>query len=277
MATRRTILVTGCSSGIGAHCARRLREDGWQVFPTARSDVDLERLRSEGFEALALDYRDPASIEACFDAVMKATGGRLDALFNNGGYAQPGAVEDVPMEALREQFECNVFGYHALTLRAVPVMRAQGHGRIVHNSSILGRLTMPMRGAYNASKHALNGLMVSLRMELEGSGVFVSMIEPGSIPSRIGDNALAYAHKYIDIENSVHRAAYDRRMAELRSSGGDDDGRGAEPVYAVLKKALNAARPAPHYPVTWQAHGALAALRVLPRDLAYRLLTYRAS
>ncbi len=168
---KRTILVTGCSSGIGAYCAEALKRDGWRVLATARKPDDIERLRASGFETFHLDYRDPVSIKRLVDSVLEATGGTLYALFNNGGYAQPGAVEDVPMDALREQFETNFFGWHDLTRRILPVMRAQGHGRIVFNSSILGIVPQKWRGAYNASKHALEGLMLTMRMELEGSGI----------------------------------------------------------------------------------------------------------
>jgi NAD(P)-dependent dehydrogenase (short-subunit alcohol dehydrogenase family) len=130
MTSSRTILITGCSSGIGAHCARALKRDGWRVFATARKAEDLAALKADGLEAFYLDYREPASIEALVRDVLAATGGTLDALFNNGGYAQPGAVEDVPMAALREQFETNLFGWHDLTCRIVPIMRKQRHGHI---------------------------------------------------------------------------------------------------------------------------------------------------
>jgi NAD(P)-dependent dehydrogenase (short-subunit alcohol dehydrogenase family) len=165
-----TIIVTGASSGIGAHCARALKADGWRVFATARKPQDIEALQQEGFEAFYLDYREPESIAALVSAVMERTGGRLDALYNNGAHAQAGAVEDLPVDALREQFEANVFGWHDLTRRVLPAMRAQGHGRLVHCSSILGRMPARLRGAYCASKHAVEGLMLALRMELEGSG-----------------------------------------------------------------------------------------------------------
>ena len=152
----RSILVTGASSGIGAYCARALKADGWRVFATARKPSDIAALEADGLEALYLDYREPASIEAVAAEVLARTGGRLDALFNNGAHAQPGAVEDLPVEALREQFEANLFGWHDLTRRFVPVMRAQGHGRIVHCSSILGLVPVRFRGAYSASKYALS-------------------------------------------------------------------------------------------------------------------------
>lgn len=267
-----TILVTGCSSGIGAHCIRRLREDGWRVFATARKDADLARLRADGFEAFYLDYREQESIHTVFEAVMAAADGRLDALFNNGGYSQAGAVEDVPLEALREQFECNVFGWHTLTRLVIPVMRRAGKGHIVHNSSVLALVPMPLRGAYNASKFALDGLMLTCRMELEGSGVHVSVMNTGPIPSKIAENAIPYIEKHIDIESSVHADAYAKRLAQLKAGGTADRGDGAEPCYKALKSILASDNPHAHYLVTRQTKLAALGKRILPADLFYRLL-----
>ena len=269
----RTILITGCSSGIGAYCARALKRDGWRVFATARKPEDIAALKAEGIETFYLDYRESESIEALVGDVLKATGGTLDALFNNGGYAQPGAVEDLPMEALREQFETNFFGWHDLTRQIVPVMRKQGHGRIVHCSSILGLLPQKLRGAYNASKHAVEGLMLTMRMELWDSGIEVSLIEPGAIESKIAVTAAAYADKYIDVENSPHRKSYEKRLALLRSGGTKDPTKlGPDAVYAVLKHALNSASPKPHYVVTRPAKVGVVLKRLLPSKLLYKLL-----
>ena len=209
----RTIIVTGASSGIGAYCARALKRDGWRVFATARKPEDIAALKADGLEAFYLDYREPASIEALVGDVLQRTDGTLSALYNNGAHAQPGAVEDLPIEALREQFEANFFGWHDLTRRIVPVMREQGHGRIVHCSSILGLTPALWRGAYVASKHAVEGLMLTMRMELTGSGIHVSLIEPGPVESRIAPNALPWFERYIDHENSVHREAYQAQLA----------------------------------------------------------------
>jgi NAD(P)-dependent dehydrogenase (short-subunit alcohol dehydrogenase family) len=276
MAHNSSILITGCSTGIGRYCANRLRDDGYRVFATARKDRDINDLKSKGFATFYLDYREPDSIRATFDAVMAETGGGLDALVNNGAYSQPGAVEDLPIAALREQFDANFFGWHELTQMAVPVMRRQGRGRIVHLSSILGLVPAPVRGAYVASKYALEGLMTVQRMELAGSGVHVSLIEPGPVPSMIAQNALAYARKYIDMENSVHAQAYAKRIAELETGGTPDDGgRAAGWVYKSLRHALNAARPRPHYLVTPQARIAVLGKWLLPASFFYRLAAAR--
>ncbi len=195
----RTIIVTGTSSGIGAYCARALKAEGWRVFATARKPEDIAALEADGLEAFYLDYREPDSIARLVDEVLVRTGGRLDALFNNGGYSQPGAVEDISVAALREQFEANFFGWHDLTTRIVPVMRKQGHGRIVHCSSIMGLAPFKYRGPYAASKHALEGLMLCLRSELQGTGIHVSLIEPGPVKSKIATNALGWFLKNVGL------------------------------------------------------------------------------
>ena len=271
---QRSIIITGCSSGIGAYCAEALHKGGWRVFATARKDADIAALRTKGMEAHYLDYTEPQSIAALADEVLRQTGGTLDALFNNGAYAQPGAIEDLPVEALRQQFEANFFGWHDLTRRMVPVMRQQGHGRIVHCSSILGLVPMKWRGAYVASKFALEGLMLAQRMELEGSGVDVSLIEPGPIASRFTYNAASHARANIDMEASVHRELYQRQMAKLTSGGTKSKNKlGPEAVYAVLLHALEAPRPRPHYVVTRPAKLGSLARRLMPARWLYRMLS----
>lgn len=272
-----SIIVTGASSGIGAYCARALKAEGWRVFATARKPEDIAALEEAGIEAFYLDYREPDSIAALVEAVLARTGGRLDALYNNGAHAQPGAVEDLPVEALREQMEANLFGWHDLTRRLVPVMRRQGHGRIVHCSSILGLTPVKWRGAYVASKHALEGLMLCLRAELEGSGIHVSLIEPGPIESRIAPNGLDWFLKNIDHENSVHREAYQAQLARMRG-GGSKSRLKLKPdaVYRVLRHALLSPRPRPHYVVTLPARVGVVLKRLLPAALLYRILASQA-
>ncbi len=271
---QRSIIITGCSSGIGAYCAEALKSQGWRVFATARKDADIEALRAKGIEAHYLDYTQPQSISNLVDEVLRQTDGTLDALFNNGAYAQPGAIEDLPVEALRQQFEANFFGWHDLTRRVIPVMRRQGHGRIVHCSSILGLVPMKWRGAYVASKFALEGLMLAQRMELEGSGIDVSLIEPGPIASRFTYNAASHAEANIDMEASVHRELYQRQMAKLKSGGTKSKNKlGPEAVYAVLLHALEAPRPRPHYVVTRPAKLGSLARRLMPARWLYRMLS----
>lgn len=274
MDEKRSIIVTGASSGIGAFCARALRDAGWRVFATARRPADLAALETDGIEALYMDYRQSDSIGSLVDTVLARTDGRLDALFNNGAHAQAGAVEDLPMEALRVQFEVNFFGWHDLTRRVVPVMRRQGRGRIVHCSSILGRVPVRYRGAYAASKFAIEGLMLCQRAELAGSGVEVSLIEPGPIQSRLPATGLTWFEKYIDVENSPHREDYGRQVARLRAGGTRSRFKlGPEAVWKVLRHALESPRPRPHYAVTVPARAGLLLRRLLPDRIFYRLLT----
>lgn len=273
MPHRKSIIVTGCSSGIGAHCARRLKADGWRVFGTVRKFEDLAPLEADGIEALRMDYTDGGTINSLVDAVRERTGGRIDALFNNGAFGQPGAVEDLATDVLRAQFEANVFGWHELTRQIIPLMRSRGEGRIVNCSSILGLLPYRYRGAYTASKYALEGLTLTLRMELQGSGIHVSLIEPGPIESRFTANALAKIEQHIDLENSAHRDEYKRQLARLTGQGPRNRHKlGPEAVYDVLTHALTAARPKPHYLVTTPAKQGALLKRLLPADLFYRLM-----
>jgi len=276
MDRQRTILVTGASSGIGAYCARALLAKGWRVFATARNPEDIAALEADGIEAFPLDYCDPASIAALADAVLARTGGGLDALYNNGAYAQAGAVEDLPTEALRRQFEANLFGWHELTRRLIPAMRAQGHGRIVNCSSILGLVPAKFRGAYAASKYALEGLTLCMRMELEGSGIHVSLIEPGSVDTGIARNSRAWFERYIDIEHSPHEKAYRAEIEGLQSRGRPARF-GVKPpaIFEVLLHALESPRPKPHYVVTLPAKIGAIMKRVLPAAILYRILASR--
>ncbi|WP_426238877.1 SDR family oxidoreductase [Pararhizobium sp. DWP1-1-3] len=273
MTDRPSIIVTGCSTGIGAWCARALLKDGWRVFATVRKVEDLAALENDGIEAFLMDYTKPDTISKLIDDVFARTGGRLDALFNNGAYGQAGAVEDLPVEALRLQMETNVIGWHDLTRRVIPAMRAQGHGRIVQCSSILGIVPYKWRGAYNASKFALEGLTLTMRMELEGSGIEVSLIEPGPITSRFTANALINIERFIDLKGSVHAVEYERQLKRLKGESGPARGK-LEPdaVYTALKRALTAKKPKPHYIVTQPAkHGALLK-KLLPAGLFYRFI-----
>ncbi|RTL00080.1 MAG: SDR family NAD(P)-dependent oxidoreductase [Lysobacterales bacterium] len=268
-----SVLVTGCSSGIGHCAAHGLRARGHRVFAAARRSADVERLRAEGLESVMLDLDDDAGIGSGLDAVLDATGGRLDALFNNGAYGQPGAVEDLTRAALREQFETNLFGTAVLTNRVIPVMRRQGHGRIVMNSSLLGYAAMAYRGAYNASKFALEGLTDTLRLELAGSGIYVSLIEPGPITSRFRANAEAAFHRHIDPAGSVHRAAYVAMAERLARPGpAAPFTLGSEAVLDKLVHALESPHPRRRYLVTVPAHAFWWLRRLLPFCLIDRIL-----
>ena len=273
MTEKPVIIITGCSSGIGAFCAEALHRDGWRVFATVRRPEDAHTLEQQGIETLLMDYTKPETIAALVDSVTARTGGRIDALFNNGAYGQPGAVEDLSVDVLRQQFEANVFGWHDLTCRVIPFMRQRSQGRIVHCSSILGLVPYRFRGAYTASKFALEGLGVTLRMELQGSGIHVSLIEPGPIASKFTATALAHIRGNIDLENSAHAEEYKRQLARLDGTGPKNKHKlGPDAVYKQLKHALTAQNPKPHYLVTSPAKQAMILKRLLPAGLFYRLL-----
>lgn len=247
----RTILITGCSSGIGACAARMLRECGWRVFASARQITDVERLARDGFEAIQLDLDDSNSIQTAVNEVLARSGGTLDALFNNGAYGLPGAVEDLSRDALRAQFETNLFGWLELTNLLIPVMRRQGHGRIVQCSSVLGFAAFPYRGAYNATKFALEGMTDTLRMELRGTGIRLSLIEPGPISTRFRANAHKAFTRWITVEGSAHEIQYRRQLERLQKEG--PAAPFTLPPEAVVKKlihALNSPQPRLRYRVT---------------------------
>jgi NAD(P)-dependent dehydrogenase (short-subunit alcohol dehydrogenase family) len=259
----RSILITGCSSGIGYAAAKGLKARGWRVFATVRSDADRARLAGEGLEALTLDYDKPDSIAAALDEVLAATGGTLDALYNNGAFAQAGAIEDLSTDLLRAQFESNFFGWHDLTRRVIPVMRRQGHGRIVFCSSILGYMTIRFRGAYAATKYAIEALADTLRIELHNSGIRVVLIEPGPVESRIVENALNDIDSLLDVTGSAHHEKYKRQLA-VRKDRRAPFQVSAEAVLIRLILALEAPNPRARYRVTFLAHAAWYAKRMLP-------------
>lgn len=199
------VLITGCSSGIGYDTALALLQRGHRVFATCRKEEDVKRLKSLGLDAVQMNMDDTHSITLAFYEIIKKTSGRLDVLINNAGYGQAGALEDVPREALRSQFETNVFGLMDLTRLAIPIMRNQGHGRIINISSILGLISMPFRGAYNASKYAVEGLSDTLRLELKPSGINVITIEPGPIESRFRDNVIENSLKKLTVSKVIFK------------------------------------------------------------------------
>ena len=265
--TQKSILITGCSSGIGYDAAHGLRGRGWRVFAACRKQADCDRLKSEGFESPRLDYENEDTIKSAVSEVLEATGGTLDALFNNGAFACPGAVEDLPRGALRDIFEANVFGWHDLTRQVIPVMRTQGHGRIVQCSSVLGFVTLRMRGAYNSTKFALEGLTDTLRIEMQGTGIDVVLIEPGPVTSKIRVNSIPQFEKWIDWENSARAEQYRKAvMKRLYEHDGTPD-RFELPASAVTKKlvhALESPRPKPRYYVTTPTYVMGTLKRILP-------------
>ncbi len=269
----KSILITGCSTGIGYCVAKGLQKHGYRVFATARRAESVEALNNEGLESLQLDLDDSESIRTAVDEILKRTDGELYALFNNGAYGIPGAVEDLSRDTLRTQFETNVFGWQELTNLIIPVMRRQGYGRIIQNSSVLGFVAMPFRGAYNASKFAIEGLSDTLRLELADTDIYISLVEPGPILSQFRATGVKMLKKHIDIENSIHHDRYKGVLKRLKKEGPAVPF--TLPPEAVLKKviiALETRRPKARYYVTFPTYLFGYLKRLLPDRLMDKML-----
>lgn len=270
---QKSILITGCSSGIGWHVANRLHELGYLVVASARKPEDVAKLRAAGLHAVQLDLNDSTSIEAAVAGTLEITGGSLYALFNNGGYGQPGAVEDISRDALRQQLETIVLGWHELTCKLIPVMRQQGYGRIIQNSSVLGLVVMPFRGAYNCAKFALEGLTDTLRLELHGSGIKVSLIEPGPIRSQFRANALNKFLQNVDSERSHFHRHYQAMLGRLQKEGDAQPFTlSPEAVLDKVRHALESNNPKPRYYVTFPTYLFGTLRRVLSTRMLDRIL-----
>jgi NAD(P)-dependent dehydrogenase (short-subunit alcohol dehydrogenase family) len=279
--SHKSVLITGCSSGIGAAAAQHLRQRGWLVLPTARKTEDLDRLRSDEFDPIAMDLADADSVAAGAQAALQRTGGVLGAVVNNAGFAQTGAIEDLQRAHLRYQFEVNVFGLQDLTNRLLPVFRRQGAGRIVHISSVVGRISLPFLGAYSASKFAVEALADAQRVELSGTGIGVILIEPGPIVTEFRRNAARHARETLDLESAANADYYRREIEkrETRTKRLNWINKSPDDVARRIVHALESQRPHRRYPITIPAHlGALlrrcapdalldyALARKLPRD-----------
>lgn len=271
----KTILITGCSTGIGYCVAKGLQARGYRVLATARKTCDVARLQQEGLESFVLDVSDSGSIVSAVKTIEALCKGELYAVFNNAGYGQVGAVEDLSREALEQQFACNVFGAIELTNRLMPLLRKQSAARVLFNSSVLGLITLPYRGAYNASKFALEGFADTLRLELHRTKVEVSLIEPGPVTSNFRPNALAALKARVDTENSVHRKQYQRQIKRMETVG--PSAPFTLPPEAVLAKvihALESNKPKPRYYVTFPTYLFGTLRRILPTRWLDKVLLY---
>lgn len=269
----KVVLITGCSSGIGFDTAFALQKRGHRVIASCRKMEDVDRLTSMGIEALCLDVNDSTSIQDGFAQVLSKTSGRLDVLINNAGYGQAGALEDIPRDVLRQQFETNVFGLMELTNLAIPVMRQQGQGRIINISSVLGLISMPFRGAYNASKYAVEGLSDTLRLELHAANIPVITIEPGPIESRFRDNVVDGTLKNIDMEQSFFKKQYQVMLTSYKQTKSDSIF--TKKPDAVIKKlihAIEAKKPKAKYPVTFPTYLFIFLKRVLTTRMLDKVL-----
>lgn len=258
------VFITGCSSGIGYYCAHALKAAGYNVYATCRYQEDVKKLEEEGLKAYKLDLRESKSIIKALSWVLMQTDSKIDVLFNNAGFGQPGAVEDLKRHVLKEQFETNVFGVQELTNLVLPFMRKNGFGRVIYNSSILGFVSMKYRGAYNASKYALEGLCDTLRLELQGSGIDVVLLEPGPIESHFRKNALKKFEENIDKENSAHKVVYEQTLKRLENEGKTPFSLGPEAVFQTLLKAIESPKPKARYAITFPTKLFRILKRVLP-------------
>jgi NAD(P)-dependent dehydrogenase (short-subunit alcohol dehydrogenase family) len=262
----KAVLITGCSSGIGRATAEHLASKGWKVYATARRPESISDLEAGGCQTLALDVTDDASMQAAVKAVEDAEDA-VGVLVNNAGYSQSGAVEDVPMEEVRRQFETNVFGLARMCQLVMPGMRRQGWGRIVNISSMGGRLTFPGGGYYHATKHAVEAMSDALRFEVKGFGVDVAIIEPGLIRTGFGDVAAGSVEAAGTADGPY--AGFNAAVAEATKGAYEEGpmsklGGGPETVARAVEKAITARRPKTRYKVTPSARMALATRRMLP-------------
>ena len=269
----KTVLITGCSSGIGLDAAKTLQHSSFRIVTAARKPEDVARLKDLGFHAVQLDYSDSASVQSAWQQALDIGEGTIYGLVNNGAYGQPGALEDVSRDVLRAQFEANVLGLHELTNLALPVMRAQGEGRIIQISSVLGLVSMKYRGAYNASKYAIEGLTDTLRLELHGTNIHACLVEPGPIESDFRPNARTQFLANIDRENSAHAQSYKTVLARLEKEG--HGSRFTLPADAVTQKILHAlthSKPKAHYYVTFPTYLFATLKRIFPTRWLDRIL-----
>lgn len=269
----KSILITGCSTGIGYVSAHALHQRGYQVIASCRKPEDVDKLRTEGLTCIQLDLSDPQSISNGVKQALKLTDGRLDALFNNGAYGQPGAIEDLPTQALREQFEANFFGWHQLVCELLPTMRKQGYGRIVQNSSVLGFAAMRYRGAYNASKFALEGWTDTLRLELNDTDIHISLLEPGPIETQFRANAKQAFLKWITLEGSPHESQYQQQLQRLeKETSNNAFVLPPESCVDPLIHALESPKPKIRYRITTPTKVFAILKRLLPTRLLDKIL-----
>ncbi len=267
---KKTILITGCSSGIGYDTAHYLHNNGYKVYATARDAKDVERLRKEGLEAHLLDVTSADAITKVLNIITADA--ELYAVFNNAGYGQPGAVEDISTDVLREQFEINFFGLHELTRQATKIMRRQGYGRIIQHSSVLGLISLRFRGAYNASKYAIEGLCDTLRLELMETDIYVCTINTGPVRSDFRKNAIKMFKKNVASEGSVFEREYKEELLSVKEKDNDPFTKDSDIVIKNILHALEAKNPQPRYYNTQATHLLGGLKRVLSTSVLDRIL-----
>lgn len=242
------ILITGCSSGIGFQTALYLHKKGYKVFATARKEEDVLKLKDLGLTTFLLDVTKKETITSTLNEILKLTNGTLDVVFNNAGYGQPGALEDVSTEVLKEQFDTNVFGLHELTIQVLKIMKNQAYGTIIQHSSVLGIISLKLRGSYNASKYAIEGLTDTLRLELKDTNINVTLLNTGPITSNFRKNAMQKTVDNIDIKNSRFKDAYHKSMCANKSAVPFN--LEAIEVSKVVEKIITSKKVHPRYYIT---------------------------
>jgi len=273
MPTRKTVLITGCSSGIGYDTAHYLHKKGYKVFASARKIEDVKRLEEEGLETYLLDVTKPETIKKSLESILKKTDGKLYAVFNNAGYGQPGAVEDIPTEVLKEQFETNLFGLHEMTRQVIPIMRAQGYGRIIQHSSVLGLVSLRFRGAYNATKYAIEGLCDTLRLELANDDIYVSTINTGPVHSNFRVNATKKFYEHIYNRPTVFQKEYEKELIPHKENKEKDPfTRDSDVVIKNIIHALEAKKPQARYYNTSATYLLGTLKRLLPTSWLDKIL-----
>ncbi|MCF6340162.1 MAG: SDR family NAD(P)-dependent oxidoreductase [Sulfurimonas sp.] len=267
----KNILITGCSSGIGYDSAKYLQENGYKVYATARKQEDVLRLIKEGLNAYLLDVTDSHEINKILDIIVQ-NDGELYGVFNNAGFGQPGAVEDITTDVLKEQFETNFFALHELTRQSLKIMRKQGYGRIIQHSSVLGLISLRFRGAYNASKYAIEGLCDTLRLELIDTDIFVSTINTGPVRSDFRKNAIQKFKQNIVYEKSVFKKQYEAELLTTKEKADDVFTKNSDVVIKNIVHALESKRPKSRYYNTLATHILGGLKRVLSTNLLDKIL-----
>ncbi len=269
----QNIVITGCSSGIGLETALILKRNGIKVYASARKDKDVEMLKDLGFETFKIDVRNKDEIKYALETILK-NDLKLDAVFNNAGFGQPGAVEDLSVKVLKKQFNTNFFGLHEVTIQAMKIFRAQGYGKIIQHSSVLGIISLKFRGAYNASKYAIEGINDTLRQEVLGSQIYISTINTGPVTSKFRENALKKFNKNITVEGSFWEETYKKEL-KARLETTEDKAPFNLPASSVANtvlKIMNTKKPKPRYYVTTATHLLGFFKRILPTSILDKLL-----
>jgi len=264
------VVITGCSTGIGLATAHYLQNNGIKVYPTARHTSDVQRLKRLGFEtAMLLDVTNYQHITQVIEAVMTSDG-KIDVWFNNAGYGQPAMIEDLPTNILKEQFETNVWGLHECTRQIIPIMKKQGYGKIIQHSSVLGIVSLAGRGAYNASKYAIEGLTDTLRLELQGSNIYPVLLNTGPITSDFRINAMQKLRENIDIEHSSYKIKYQASLNADKSTVPFNEE--AISVAKVVYTIITTKKPKPRYYITKATYLLGYLKRVLSTTLLDKIL-----